>query len=220
MLNLKSTKGIAFAGAIVAGVALAGCGGGGVTDATNQKANDDEIVVTDRVIEDEPLELEDGNDESAKATEWKPAGTADEAIDKAGLPGGFSVPDKVTVGGTELSFPEFSYIDGIAQATYQSDDLSVQIRKGVGPGGTVVEDDHTGFMGEEFAESWEAEADGTSVTCHGDTKDEVLFAQWYDKVDPEVDGEDDAYSIRVLDDTDSGVAMTNDELVKIVSAVK
>lgn len=218
MLNPKHIGKLALAGALVAGVALAGCAAGnsGTADTT-----DTDTTVTEDVTTDDTEATTDGTEEEeGVVTEWTVAKTAEDAVKGASLTGEFAVPEKATAHEIEFSAPTFSYTDGIVQATYDQPASQLLIRKGVGPSGTVVADDDTGFAGSNFAESWQISPGGLIITCYGNTKGEVIFAEWYNKVDPSADGQDDAYSIHALGLGGGDIPMTEEEVGNIALEVK
>lgn len=222
MIIPKHIGKLALAGVLMAGVALAGCAAGNSgkvddADVDTTVVGDDENV-TDETVDEDVEDIEDV--EKVEPTEWVSVATAEEAVTKANLTGEFSVPEKVTAHAIEFSAPKFSYTDGIAQATYDQPASQVLIRKGSGPSGTVVADDDTGFSGENFAESWQITTGGLTITCYGDTKGEALFAEWYNKVNPNADGEDDAYSIHAMGLGGEEIPMTEEEVGNIALEVK
>lgn len=208
-------------GVLATSVMLVGCGGAGGdttagdtgdTDTTTAVTTDVEKDVTEDADEDVVEDADAEDDTEVAETKWLDATDASDAATKANLTGGFVVPDKLTAHGMEFSNPTFSYVDGIAQATYEQPAAMIQIRKGHGPGGTVVADDGTGYSGEMFSKSWEITDGGLPVTCYGENEGEILFAQWYNNVDPNADGEDDAYSVRAIGLGGEDIPMTEEEL--------
>lgn len=202
MIRPRNVTRTVLAGILATGMLLVGCATGdpeATVDGDAAAAADADGDSIDEAMEPE-------------VTEWIDSATAEEAASEAGLESGFVVPDEIKVGELTFAAPSFSHVDGIARATYETPACMVDVRKGVGPAGTVVADDGTGYMGESFPWCWETTAGDLVVTCYGNEEGKVLFAQWYDKVDPTVDGEDDAYSVRILGLGGEDVPMTDEEV--------
>lgn len=217
MFDMRKASALVAAGALVASLGLAGCGGD-QTGTTETKTDD---TTTEEVPDDATKEdaKDDTGSNDVEATVWTEVASAKEAYEKAGFEGDFVVPDTLVAHGIDFANPKFSYADGVVKATYDQPASAVEIRKGIGPAGTVKADDDTGYMGESFKETWEVETpDGVRVTCYGGTKGEVIFAQWYGEA-PE-DGQSDAYSLHAMGLGGEDIPMTEEELVAIVSAVK
>lgn len=215
----KTIQAVALTGLLVSGMALAGCA------RTSGDAVTGSATATDTTVADDKTEATDSTaseDEATKTTEgWFPVPSAEKAMSSASLSGDFVVPEKLVAHSIDFEAPHFSYVSGIARASYESPAAMVEVRKGIGPAGTVLPDDGTGMMGEEFAESWEVVTGDVTVTCHGEKKGETLFAQWYGtKDDPEQDGENPAYSLRALGLGGEDIPMTDEEVKDLVAAVK
>ena len=215
----KTIQTLTLAGVLATSVALVGCAGAG-GDATASNDTEATDVVDTAIEKGTEAATEVAKTVVTDATDWKEAKDAAEATSKAGLSGEFAVPEKLTAHGIEFSDPSFTYVSGIAQATYEQPASMVQVRKGSGPAGTVMPDDGTGYTGESFDKSWEVTAGDQTVTCYGNKEGEILFAQWYHKDDPTADGESDAYSVHPLGLGGEDIPMTEDELVTLVGAVK
>lgn len=215
MRQTSRVMGIALAGVLAAGISLAGC-----ANKAEEKKGDETTQTEKAEADSQDAEGTEGEEEVINdATLWMGVTTGAEAMKGANLTGDFIVPEKVVAHGMEFTERGFSYTDGVAQAQYDQPAAIVQIRKGMGPGGTVKEDDGTGFTGESFLAEWKLDINGTEVTCHGDAQGEALFVQWYNKVDPAADGESDAYSIRAMGLGGEEIPMTDVEVAEIVKAV-
>lgn len=242
MFDMRKASTLAAAGALAASIALVGCGGqpassgsaGGDTKTENATANDGSSSGSQS-----SSSSTDGSSTGTSSTtvQWADAASAQEACEKAKLAGDFVVPDSLKASGIDFSGPKFSYMPAIVKATYEQPASMVEIRKGIGPAGTVREDDGTGYMGEAFPEHWEVTTpEGKRINCYGNKKGEIIFAQWYDDSavpdqapvtlnghtagDTTRDGQSDAYSVHAMGLGGEDIPMTESEFLAIVAAVK
>ena len=242
MFDMRKVSALTAAGALAASVALVGCGGQPAS--TGNGDTKAESTATNAGNSSSGTSEGDNAQQKKNTTgvdtpvPWADVANGAEACEKAKLGGDFIVPDTLKACGIEFSNPKFSYApEGIAKATYEQGAAMVDIRKGVGPAGTVRSDDSTGYMGEAFPESWEVTSpDGQRINCYGKKKGAIIFAQWYDNSipsdqepvtlnghtagDPTRDGQSDSYSVHALGLGGEDIPMTESELLAIVAAVK
>lgn len=202
MLGKRVTR-VIIAGLGITGILLAGCvaGGGAKPDDSAEKMP---AAAADGAAEE-------GIGEGAGAVAdmadpWGDAADAEAAAKGAGL-AGFSVPDKVVVGANEVGSPSFSYMDGVAQATYEAPAWHLVIRKGAD--GALAAD----IPGDRraHARTWDVAEGGLTIACAGDEVGRALLAEWQ--------GEDGPLSIESVAMGGGEVPMSDDEVVAIARAV-
>ncbi len=113
---------------------------------------------------------------------WIEAGTAAEAAAGAGIED-FEVPDQIDVKALSMSGPQFSCLDGVAQAYYEAAAACVYIRKAEGVyGAEITERDVKGFpckWQQSVDDEGETDADDM-VDCYGMKEGEAIVVQWTD----------------------------------------
>lgn len=110
---------------------------------------------------------------------WTKVSSAAEAAKGAGNMEDFEVPQDLQINDLTFSDPAFSYLDGVAQATYESGAIGVYVRKACGIyGGPMTDRDL-----KSFPEHWTQQVgdDGDDVVdCYGMSKDSAIVIQWGD----------------------------------------
>ena len=106
------------------------------------------------------------------ANPWTDVKSAQEAGTGAGLDG-FSVMDPVNVAGMTMPVQSYTYMKGIAQATYEQDDKQLTIRKGTGLSAEELAGDYN-----EYAYTWKQNIKGLEVTCMGAEQGKAQHVEW------------------------------------------
>lgn len=205
MISKRIIGRIATAGILATGMALAGCSSTG-------KADESETPATDVLEADEGVMEDAVNDQGSgagMANPMKDATSASEAGQGAGI-GAFSVPASVTAGGSTIANPVFSYMEGLAEASYDNGTTEVVIRKGVENERTMsVSGDYNGYE-----QSWIIESSGRIISCNGHEKGKISLAEWND------DASGCSFSVGCYGSDDQPVAMSEDELLSIAPSIQ
>ena len=111
---------------------------------------------------------------------WTKVSSAAEAAKGAGNMEEFEVPQQLQINDLTFSDPAFSYLDGVAQASYESGAIGIYVRKACGIyGGPMTDRDL-----ESFPQHWTQpigdDADDV-VDCYGMEKDSAIVIQWGDE---------------------------------------
>ena len=110
---------------------------------------------------------------------WEKVSSAAEAAKGAGNMEDFEVPQQLKINDLTFSDPTFSYLDGVAQATYESGAIGIYVRKASGIyGGPMTDRDL-----ESFPQHWTQQVGDDAddvVECYGMEKDSAIVIQWGD----------------------------------------
>ena len=137
---------------------------------------------------------------------WTKAANADEAAKGAGV-GSFNAANEVTAGGNTFKNPVFSYMKGIAQATYEAPASAVEVRKGFGAAGTYVPGDKR-----DYAAQWTQNFKGLTINCYGDAEGKASLAEWY------IDNT--AFTVQYLGYGGENPSMSADEVQSFVAGLQ
>jgi len=113
---------------------------------------------------------------------WTKVSSAAEAAKGAGNMEDFEVPQQLKINDLTFSDPAFSYLDGVAQASYESGAIGIYVRKACGIYGGPMTDRDPG----EFPQHWTQQTgDDTDdvVECYGMKKDSAIVIQWGDEAE-------------------------------------
>ena len=110
---------------------------------------------------------------------WTKVSSAAEAAKGAGNMEGFEVPQHLKINDQTFNDPAFSYLDGVAQAYYESGAIGISVRKASGIyGGPMTDRDL-----DSFPQHWTQQVGDDSddvVDCYGVEKDSAIVIQWGD----------------------------------------
>ena len=106
------------------------------------------------------------------ANPWTSVATADEAAKGAGLQS-FTVPNTAKVGGVSYADPQFSYMESLAQAMYESPAAELTIRKSASREGIDLTGDYNDYPFE-----WTQNIKGLEVTCFGNREGDATKTIW------------------------------------------
>ena len=132
---------------------------------------------------------------------WTQAEDVSQAVEAAGVEGGFETPDQTIEGFEEIS--EVSYLDDVVEVTYQRDDNDLVIRKGNG-------NDNVSGVYADYSQQKDVIMDNIIVHMSG-VNDTIHIATWTDG--------DSSYSITYAL-TNPGHGLTEDEVREIVLSMK
>ena len=139
--------------------------------------------------------------------EWTSAATAEEAAEAAALDV-FDVPDECSVGDIAYSNPAYSYLDKVAQASYETGASMLYIRKANGVYGAPLTDRDLG----EFSQKWTQNFKGLEVECYGFEKDKAIVVTWT--------LEEDAYAITSQGLGGEEVPMDADDIASLLASIQ
>ncbi len=112
---------------------------------------------------------------------WTKVSSAAEAAKGAGMED-FEVPPQLQINDLTFSDPAFSYLDGVAQASYESGAIGIYVREASGIyGGPMTDRDLKSFP-EHWTQQVGDDADDV-VDCYGMEKDSAIVIQWGDTED-------------------------------------
>ena len=115
-----------------------------------------------------------------EADPWNKVSSANEAAAGAGNMDEFEVPAQLKINDQTFTDPEFSYLDGVAQAYYEGGAIGVSVRKACGIyGGPMTDRDI-----ESFSQHWTQQTGDDSddvVDCYGMEKGSAIVIQWGDE---------------------------------------
>ena len=110
---------------------------------------------------------------------WTKVSSAAEAAKGAGNMEDFEVPQQLKINDLTFSDPAFSYLDGVAQASYESGAIGIYVRKACGIyGGPMTDRDLKSFP-QHWTQQVGDDADDV-VDCYGMEKDSAIVIQWGD----------------------------------------
>ena len=110
---------------------------------------------------------------------WTKVSSAAEAVKGAGGIEDLEVPQQLKINDLTFSDPAFSYLDGVAQAYYESGAIGIYVRKAGGIyGGPMTDRDLKSFP-QHWTQQVGDDADDT-VDCYGMEKDSAIVIQWGD----------------------------------------
>ena len=132
---------------------------------------------------------------------WTTTKSGAEAAAGAGLDR-FDIMDSATAGGQTLGNPEFSYISGIAQASYNAGSIRIVVRKGSGVSGADLHGNYN-----SYAELWAQNFKGLTIKCQGDEQGQAKLIEW------SFGGNNFSCSI-------DGAAMSADEVSSLVAGIQ
>lgn len=113
---------------------------------------------------------------------WIEVSSAAEAAKGAGNMEDFEVPQKLKINDLTFSDPAFSYLDGVAQAYYESGAIGIYVRKAGGIYGGMMTDRDV----KEFPKHWTQKVgddEDDVVDCYGMKKGSAIVIQWGDTED-------------------------------------
>ena len=116
---------------------------------------------------------ESESDPIPPASEWTSVSSVVEAAKGAGFDS-FDVLEDFEAHGITYSAPKFSYLDGVAQATYESPATMVQIRKAVGVYGAPITDRNVN----DFPVHWTENHKGLNIECYGPEQGKATVFIW------------------------------------------
>ena len=110
---------------------------------------------------------------------WTKVSSAAEAAKGAGMED-FEVPQQLQINDLTFSDPAFSYLDKVAQASYEEGAIGIYVRKASGIyGGPMTDRDL-----ESFPQHWTQQVGDDAddvVDCYGMEKDSAIVIQWGDE---------------------------------------
>lgn len=116
--------------------------------------------------------------------------------------------DSFKIGGNVFDNPSFSYVDGAAQATYETGAIGLFVRKS--------DDAHTSLLTDrsasEFPNTWTKSYEGLDVTLYGEDKDAATVFTWNDGTY--------GYGVTYQGLGGEEVTMTSSEVASIVKNIK
>lgn len=202
MTVIRHATRIALAGVLVTGILLAGC-------ATDDGTPADNMTDDTKTEQTEPASggSNDTSEEpiAGMVNPWSETETAEEAGEGAGI-GTFSVPDEVKCGKQMFDKPTFTYMTGIAQATYERPDAEITVRKGT-KSGIELTGDWT-----EYEKSWDIMTGDIIIKCHGHKDGDIILAEWGDGTPDNVH-----FCILTQGFGDEDIHLTTDELTALVT---
>ena len=110
---------------------------------------------------------------------WTKVSSAAEAAKGAGNMEDFEVPQQLKINDLTFSDPAFSYLDGVAQASYESGAIGIYVRKACGIYGGPMTDRDLDSFPEHWIQKVGDDGDDT-VDCYGMEKDSAIVIQWGD----------------------------------------
>ncbi|ACV22185.1 Uncharacterised protein [Slackia heliotrinireducens] len=138
---------------------------------------------------------------------WSEAEDQAAASESAGFSGDFVVPDPLPIGDYEWSAPNFTAMDGVAQADYDGGGIAVSIRKGEG----VALEDLSADLN-EYQFDWTQDVDGVEVACHGYEEGIANFLEW--------ETEDCSYNVWCVSTAEGNLGMNEDEVAAMVAGIE
>ena len=112
---------------------------------------------------------------------WTKVSSAAEAAKGAGMED-FEVPPQLQINDLTFSDPAFSYLDGVAQASYESGAIGIYVREASGIYGGPMTDRDLDSFPEHWTQQVGDDADDV-VDCYGMEKDSAIVIQWGDTED-------------------------------------
>ena len=110
---------------------------------------------------------------------WTKVSSAMEAAEGAGSMEDFEVPQQLKINDLTFSDPAYSYLDGVAQASYESGAIGIYVRKASGIYGGPMTDRDLDSFPEHWTQKVGDDVDDT-VDCYGMEKDSAIVIQWGD----------------------------------------
>lgn len=110
------------------------------------------------------------------------------------------------MGGVSYADPQFSYMESLAQAMYESPAAELTIRKSASREGIDLTGDYNDYPFE-----WTQNIKGLEVTCHGNEKGSAILVEWAFN--------DAQYCLLSLGLGGEDLGMTADEVTTIVSGI-
>ena len=141
-------------------LALAGCGASNSQSASTSSASTSSASTVEQKV---------------STTKFNDVASAEEAAKGAGLEK-FGVMDKITLDGKEFKDPKFSYADGVAQAIYETDGITLVVRKGAAKHSAPITDADLA----SFANKWNKDYEELAVTLYGPSKGAASVLTWND----------------------------------------
>ena len=141
-------------------LALAGCGASNSQSASTSSASTSSASTVEQKV---------------STTKFNDVASAEEAAKGAGLEK-FGVMDKITLDGKEFKDPKFSYADGVAQAIYETDGITLVVRKGASKHSAPITDADLA----SFANKWNKDYEELAVTLYGPSKGAASVLTWND----------------------------------------
>ncbi len=165
--------------AVAFALVLAGCAQGGSSQASASGTPD--ASGTASAASASSAAASSASAQAGIANPWTGASSADEAAKDAGLES-FATPEDPGIGDFKFEEPQYSSMEGIAQAVYDAGAADLTVRKGEGVSGVDFHGDWT-----DYPEHWTQDCDGVEVECSGYAPGLASLIEWHVG--------DDAYSV-------------------------
>ena len=110
---------------------------------------------------------------------WTKVSSSAEAARGAGNMEDFEVPQQLKINDLTFSDPTYSYLDGVAQAYYESGAIGIYVRKACGIYGGPMTDRDLDSFPQHWTQQVGDDVDDV-VDCYGMEKDSAIVIQWGD----------------------------------------
>ena len=110
---------------------------------------------------------------------WTKVSSSAEAARGAGNMEDFEIPQQLKINDLTFSDPTYSYLDGVAQAYYESGAIGIYVRKACGIYGGPMTDRDLDSFPQHWTQQVGDDVDDV-VDCYGMEKDSAIVIQWGD----------------------------------------